>query len=130
MATPKKDPKDILPAGRKTLYKQEYDEQVRKLCLLGLTDADLAKHFEIDETTLYEWKKVHPTFSQAIRDGKENADIEVADKLRNKATGFYEEEKYFPPDTTAAIFWLKNRHPRAWRDRVETEHSGEVNWNF
>jgi hypothetical protein len=26
----------------------------------------------------------------------------------------------YPPDTAAAIFWLKNRQPKHWRDKVET----------
>ncbi|MDR8011858.1 terminase, partial [Escherichia coli] len=36
-------------------------------------------------------------------------------------------EKYYPPDTTAAIFWLKNRQKDKWRDKQEVEHTGEVN---
>ena len=34
--------------------------------------------------------------------------------------------KYYPPDSTALIFWLKNRKPADWRDKVEPEHSGTV----
>ena len=34
--------------------------------------------------------------------------------------------KYYPPDTTAGIFWLKNRKPAEWRDKQEVEHSGNV----
>ena len=30
--------------------------------------------------------------------------------------------KYYPPDSTALIFWLKNRKPKDWRDKIE--HSG------
>ena len=34
--------------------------------------------------------------------------------------------KYYPPDATSAIFWLKNRQPKKWRDKQETEHSGRI----
>ena len=35
----------------------------------------------------------------------------------------------YPPDTTAAIFWLKNRRPDLWRDKHRIEHSGQVATN-
>ena len=35
-------------------------------------------------------------------------------------------KKHVPPDTTAMIFWLKNRKKGEWRDRMDHEHSGEV----
>jgi hypothetical protein len=31
--------------------------------------------------------------------------------------------EHVPPDTTAAIFWLKNRRPQAWRDVKAVEHT-------
>ena len=34
--------------------------------------------------------------------------------------------KHYPPDTTAAIFWLKNRKTDQWRDKQDVEHSGSV----
>jgi hypothetical protein len=32
------------------------------------------------------------------------------------------------PDVTAQIFWLKNRQPKEWRDKVEVhnEHAGTI----
>lgn len=33
--------------------------------------------------------------------------------------------KYYPPDTTAAIFWLKNRQKDKWRDKVDHELTGK-----
>ncbi|MGF2384042.1 helix-turn-helix domain-containing protein [Lentilactobacillus otakiensis] len=38
-------------------------------------------------------------------------------------------ERTVPPDTTAAIFWLKNRKPNEWRDRKETQLSGSLDTN-
>lgn len=36
-----------------------------------------------------------------------------------------EVDKEVPPDTVAALFWLKNRKPNDWRDKRETEISGK-----
>ena len=107
-------------AGRPTEYKEEYNEQVYKLCLLGAIDKDIADFFDIQESTLNLWKKKHPEFMEAIKDGKEKADAEVAKSLYKRAIGYKKKsiqfatfkgeitdrEEYFedvPPDTTAAI---------------------------
>ena len=135
MATEKK-------IGRPTAYKDEYAEQARKLCLLGHTDADMAKFFEVSEQTINAWKNAHPAFLESIKKGKEFADADVASKLYHRAMGYEHAEddiravngeiiitsttKHYPPDTTAAIFWLKNRQKDKWRDKQEIEHSGEV----
>lgn len=124
--------------GRKTLYKPEYAEMARKIALLGSTDAELADIFEVSETTIHEWKKKHKEFSEALKKGKILADANVADRLYKKATGYEHEAvkifnnngeemvvpytEKFAPDTTAAIFWLKNRQRAHWRDRQEVEH--------
>lgn len=128
--------------GRPTLYKPEYDEQARKLCLLGSTDAELADFFEIQESTLNNWKHAHPSFMESIKKGKTQADSSVADRLFQRAMGYQHPDvhvsnyqgdvtltpitKEYAPDTTAAIFWLKNRQRSKWRDRTETEHSGNL----
>lgn len=130
------------PRGRPSLYKPEYDEQARKLCLLGATDPELADFFGVNIDTIYEWKKVHGTFSDAIKRGKIQADSNVADRLYQRAMGYEHPEvdirvinqeiiqtpitKVYAPDPTAAIFWLKNRQRTKWRDRIETEHSGKI----
>lgn len=127
--------------GRPTKYKEEYDKQAYKLCLLGAIDTELASFFEVAESTIYEWKINHESFSESIKRGKELADANVASRLYERAMGFThpDEEikvlslgtgmgseiervpvtKVYPPDTTAAIFWLKNRQPKKWRDRVD-----------
>lgn len=127
-------------AGRPTKYKPEYPEQAYKLCLLGATDAELADFFQVNEDTINEWKKVHPKFSESLKAGKDRADAIVADKLYHRACGYEHPEvkvflyggepvivpitKHYPPDATSAIFWLKNRQPRHWRDVNKLEHSG------
>lgn len=123
--------------GRPTKYLAVYAEQAYKLCLLGATDNDLANFFEVNPDTIYEWRKNHIGFSESIKRGKDIADAEVADRLFQRAKGFEHDSeeikvvggeiervptrKIYPPDTTAAIFWLKNRRKSEWRDKVETD---------
>lgn len=125
--------------GAPTKYKIEYCEEAYNLSLLGYKDAELATYFEVSNSTFALWKTEHPEFSEALRNGKEIADGKVVDSLYRKAIGYKLREtvidengnekeviKTFPPDTTAAIFWLKNRQRTKWRDRVDTEHSGAI----
>lgn len=130
--------------GRKSSYQEEYANQALKLCLLGATDKDLAEFFSVSEQTLNKWKKDYPEFLESLKKGKNIADANVASKLYNRAIGYDYEEKHFetkqskkdaspelveskrikkhmPADTTAAIFWLKNRQPGKWRDRKEVD---------
>lgn len=129
-----------MAGGRPSLYKEAYAEQAYKLCLLGATDAELANFFETSEQTINSWKKKYPDFLESLKKGKALADAEIASKLFHRAKGYshpatkilqYEGQpieveytEHYPPDTTAAIFWLKNRRPDLWRDKQTVEHSG------
>ena len=130
-----RDPQATNAIGRPTLYRPEYADQARRLCLLGLTDEELAGFFEVSLSTIYEWANRHPAFSDARARGKIAADAKVAERLYHRALGYrhadvhittYEGEvtqtpvvKHYPPDTQAATWWLKNRHPKKWKDRSE-----------
>lgn len=100
----------------------------------GLTDEQIAHNIGIATGTLYEWKKQHVEIAEALKKGKEVADIEVENALYKRAIGYdYEETKveveangkkkitkftrHVAPDVTAQIFWLKNRKPEKWRDK-------------
>ncbi len=130
--------------GRPSKYKEEYKEQVFKLALLGATDIEMADFIGVSESTFNEWKKKYSDFSESIKKGKDEADIAVVESLYQRAKGFSkivkkafkvrttingqgskekiaygDEELYYAPDTTAIIFWLKNRQPDKWRDKKE-----------
>lgn len=127
--------------GRPTLFKDEYVEQARKLCLLGATDRELADFFNVAESTINLWKLKYSEFSESLKSGKEAADERVERSLFHRAIGYKHDavkmfqaggavltEQYvehYPPDTTAAIFWLKNRRPDQWRDRREQNITGD-----
>ena len=133
---------DVKPVGRPTKYQDTYPAQALKLCKLGATDKEIAAFFEVHVDTIDEWKRVHPSFSESLKEGKQLADAEVAHKLFHRATGYshkavkivadaktkeehiVEFVEHYPPDTTAAIFWLKNRRPDLWRDKVDHGLSG------
>lgn len=119
-----------IPAG----YRPEYAEQGRKLCLLlGATDQELARFFEVAPETLHEWLSLVPDFADAVRAGRELADAEVADRLYRRALGYSHDAvrvfsdrtvpyvEHYPPDTTACIFWLKSRRRDRWSDKAESE---------
>ena len=105
--------------GRPSKFKEAFIEQAKNYCQLGATDAELATFFKVNVDTIYEWKKVHPTFSEATKIGKQESNERVKNSLYMKAIGFEHDDKYYPPDTTSIIFWLKNRDPDNWKDVKE-----------
>jgi hypothetical protein len=140
-ANPKAAKKHV---GRPPAYKSAFAAQAAKLCSLGATDIEIADFFEKDVRTIYRWKHDHPEFCQALNAGKDKADDRVVHSLYQRAVGYEQEAVkifmpagaknpvYAPyrekiaPDTTAAIFWLKNRRRDDWRDRQDHEHSGQL----
>lgn len=118
--------KEVDKGGRPEKYKPEYNEQARKLCLLGYTDKQLADFFNVTETTINNWKHSKDGFFESIKNGKDLADGNVVESAYNRAKGMrvkeqkliYSEtgeseiielEKDIPPDPTSFIFWLTNR---------------------
>jgi len=128
--------------GRPTLYRPEYCAQVYKLCLLGQTDEDIADFFMIAVQTLYNWQEKHPDFLESMRNGKVLADAEVVESLYRRAVGYSHDDlhiavsmgdvikteikKHYPPDVTAQRFWLKNRRPHDWKEKVEVKEEVSI----
>lgn len=124
-----------MAAGRPSKYKPECAKQAAKLCKLGATDAQLADFFQVSVSTINLWKVEHKEFSESIKVPKGEADERVEQSLYRRAMGYEHDEvdirviandvvitpirKYYPPDSTAMIFWLKNRRPDVWRDKVD-----------
>ena len=133
-----------------TRYNVSYPEVAFKLCLLfGATDERLAEFFGISKTALYNWKRRYSAFREAMTEGKALADANVAQSLYMSAIGFERDEidlkvvslgegqgsvvekvpvkRYYPPNIKAATFWLTNRQPQLWRDKVEIEQQNVLN---
>ena len=100
----------------------ENKTRIRGWCLDGLIDKQIYKNMGISRTTFYKWKSENSEFADLLKRGKEIADREVENALFKSATGFMgPDDKYYPPNTTAQIFWLKNRKQDDWRDKRETD---------
>ena len=118
----------------------------------GLTDEQIAHKCGISESTLYAWKAKYSEISEALKEGKEVVDQQVENALLKRALGYeyietthervvvgIDEETHKPihemaltktvtkmviPDTTAQIYWLKNRRRDVWKndhDKTEIE---------
>ena len=134
-AEPAQRGKKAAPVGRPTKFDAKLLKQARELALLGLTDAEMAKVFDVALSTFALWKRTHPEFSDAIAQGKVIADAQVAASLHHRAIGYSHPEtvlnayqgvviktrvtRHYPPDTQAASIWLRNRHPSRWRTQPE-----------
>lgn len=125
-----------MPAGRPSKF-DEYKERILTAAQLGAVDTQMAELIGVTRQTLDNWKESHPDFFAALKDHKTMIDKNVERSLYQRATGYSHpavkiyadantgEEKivpyteHYPPDTTACIFWLKNRDRENWRDRQE-----------
>lgn len=130
-----------MAGGRPTKFKPEFIEQAAKLAALGATDREVAEFFDVEERTLHRWKHTVPEFCQSLKVGKDCADERVEQSLYRRAVGYSHDAvkifmpagadkpvyapfvEHVAPDTTAAIFWLKNRRKDEWRDRQTVEHT-------
>lgn len=133
--------------GRGTKYEENYHPiLVKYMSRCGLTDKEIAKELGVGIRTFYRWKKTYTELSHALKGSKDFVDALVEESLLKKAIGYEIEEteviaskdggktrikrtKKWIHDTTAAIFWLKNRKPDRWRDVQNLEHTGSLTNN-
>ena len=105
----------------------------------GLTDEQIAANIGIGYSTLQTWKSKYQDIQDSLKKGKEVVDRQVENALLKRALGYQYDEitledgietkrvtKEVIPDTTAQIFWLKNRKPDQWRDKQNLELSGTL----
>lgn len=128
--------------GRLKLYRESFAELAYKFCMLGADNKRLAELFDVDMARIDHWIAHKREFREAVQMGREIADAEIAHALYHRAKGyshkaekiFYdgkagdvvraEYTEHYPPDTQAASFWLRNRHPQQWREKTEVQHDG------
>lgn len=110
----------------------------------GLTNEQIASNMGITRETLRVWSNKFSVISATLKRGKEVIDRQVENALLKRALGYTYDEvtqemmdsgklgitkvvtKQVVPDTTAQIFWLKNRKPAEWRDKQELNLSGDT----
>ncbi len=142
--TKKKSPSEKTgKRGRPPAFKPEFHSKlVLELAEQGKTNAEIAEGMGISTGTLWAWAKKYPEFLSALKTGKEETDKAAVKTLLQRAMGYTTTEKkviqnpdgstrkeitekFVAPDTTALIFWLKNRQPQDWRDKHEQEITGK-----
>ncbi|WP_338967473.1 transposase [Fusobacterium nucleatum] len=131
-----------------TIAKSKYETEVKPRLVEieawkrdGLTDEQICKNLGISVDTFYRYKSKYSEFSEAIKKGKEVADIEVENALFKRAIGYKYKEvikevkeidgkkstyikeviKEMPGDVGAQIFWLKNRKSNKWKDKQDID---------
>lgn len=136
--TPKKN-------GRPQICWHERAQEAHNHALLGAKDVEIAQFLGISLSALKLAKKKHQSFGDAIKRGRILADAEVAASLHRRCTGYESTEvttneirnaggellsiekitvtREIPPDVDACLFWLKNRQPDKWCDRIEIDHT-------
>jgi len=113
----------------------------------GLTDEQIATNMGVSVSCLYRYKNKHDKICNALKKGKAVVDFQVENALFKRAMGYRtteitkelvdnvltvtkEVDKEVQPDTTAQIFWLKNRKPAEWRDRKDLDMNAKINNPF
>ena len=129
-------------AGQPTKFNAKVQKQILCMALKAFTDIEMCDILNITEQTLANWKIKHSKFFESLKDAKAEADKSVVKSLYERACGFQcpvEERiivvdgkeatekitKFYPPDPTSMIFWLKNRDKENWRDKQEREVYGK-----
>ncbi|MBK7366087.1 MAG: hypothetical protein IPI97_14305 [Nitrosomonas sp.] len=133
---------------KRAAYSDDMPSKAYAMGLLGLSNDQIAEAFGIQRSTLYEWADLNQPLADALSDSREIADSKVALSLWERANGskvlevktYFDEKtgqivkenviKEYPPETGAAMAWLKNRQPKLWRERQHdplTEEGINVN---
>lgn len=130
--------------GRQTKYDPKLLPDIYRMSKRGHVDEQIARKIGISPSRFSEWRKLYPALNEVLKAGKDDPDSAVERSLFRMATGYEREvvepvfdrkngeiayaryKKYFPPNTTAAIFWLKNRRKAQWADTHHIEQTVNV----
>lgn len=134
--------------ARPKKYRRTWVKKAKELASKGYTDADIGRALGISPSSVYNYKKQHPEFAEAIKEGGREANHAVESALYRRALGYEFEEvttevhendkgkkrkhikktvKHIAPEVRAAELWLMNKDPENWRKLKQVEHSGKVN---
>lgn len=134
------------------MAKSKWEQVKDKLVLVegwardGLTNEQIAGNLNIGKTTFYKMLKEHSELSELLKKGKEDIDYQVENALLKRALGYEYTEtikeikengnkiikkttKQVAPDVTAQIYWLNNRKPKQWRNKIENKTEFEIETN-
>ena len=126
-------------AGRPTKFNKAVKAKAEILSRRGFTDKEISEIIDVSNRTITRWKLKHPSFCLPLKMWKEEANENVKRSLYERACGYSHPEtkaqfvqgegggewktldmvKHYPPDPTSMIFWLKNREPKEWKDKID-----------
>jgi hypothetical protein len=126
----------VAKRGPKSKFNDKVRETFLRLIKEGKTEDEIASIVGVCRRTLNNWKGEHPELLYAVREARMAADELVEISLYRRALGYSHPEekiiqtrdggidhavitKHYPPDTTAAMFWLRNRQPKRWKEKTE-----------
>ncbi|MCK5267001.1 MAG: transposase [Spirochaetes bacterium] len=141
--------------GRKSYWSTRIEPRLTEIagwCRDGYTDKMICRALGVSAETFCKYKREKAELVEALKVNKQIADLTVENSLYKRAVGYsYTEtvkevktdkddniifkhikkvEKMVVPDTTAQIFWLKNRKQKEWRDKQEIENSDKESYTF
>lgn len=127
--------------GPKSKFNEKLGEVFVRKTQEGKTLEEIAEIVGVSKRTLSNWMGQSTDLLHAVKEARQVADELVEAALFSRATGYSHPEtkvgfsdgcpvteevtKHYPPDTTAIMFWLRNRNPKKWREKTE----GDVNVN-
>lgn len=134
---PSEEQPEAKKRGRPSMFAEDFVQEIIERFNEGKTVEQVAEIMEISKTTLYNWRKKHPDFVNAMDDARGLVDDLVEASLFQRARGMtfvdtsdveidgkivsLEHVKHIPPDTAAIKHWLNNRRPEEWRDKSEVD---------
>ena len=119
--------KSAKPVGRPRKYDPKiHPKKAREYLAAGNTKASIAHAFGISDTTFCDWQNKYSEFASALKTGVDIQEKKLVNAMFASATGITDGDKYYPPNTTAGIFLLKNIKPNNWRDKRDVEANVNV----
>lgn len=142
LVTPRKDAKRYRYSNLQGEDRVEMMRMIADCARAAMTNFEMAQYFGVTEQTLNDWFIKDPDFALVMRANRMMADDRVERALYARAVGYsykaqevkitnegkiYKTDviKHVPPDITAITFWLKNRAPQQWKDKIDVNNSVE-----
>jgi len=137
--------KDVAnPGSMPTKWNKSMIARAFFLATEGFTDHKIAIALGVHKETIYYWKRTKPEFEEALKKGKDKWDDQVEQAMLESAVGYTHTDihvsttkdgkvietpitKYYPPNVTAGIFWLKNRRRDKWADVHRLDQNVNIN---
>lgn len=96
--------------GRPSKYLPEYCDKAIELMSEGASIYEIAYEFRVNQDTIHEWVKVHPDFSEALKQGK---DLSQGWWIKNGRINLQNRE------FNSTLWYMNMKNRFGWRDKPE-----------